>query len=262
MNATYLLRFDDICPTMNWEAWEQVERILIEEGIDPILAVVPDNKDEELRVSAPRSDFWARVRTWRKRNWSVAMHGWQHLFVTPNAGLLGVNRRSEFAGLERARQEDKLRRGLAVFEREQVATDLWVAPAHSFDQVTVDCLADLGFRYISDGFCPYPAIDTKGIVWLPQQLWSFRRRPFGVWTICFHLNKWDRPQIAGFQRRVREFRRAITSVEDVAKQYAGNKQSKLNLAMGKSYRLVAVTKSIVEGRSRQILSRALRTAAG
>ena len=47
-HATYLVRFDDICPTMNWEAWEQVENVLVSEGIRPILAVVPDNRDENL----------------------------------------------------------------------------------------------------------------------------------------------------------------------------------------------------------------------
>ncbi len=45
MKARYLIRFDDICPTMNWTIWEQVEQVLRTYHVQPILAVVPDNQD-------------------------------------------------------------------------------------------------------------------------------------------------------------------------------------------------------------------------
>jgi hypothetical protein len=31
---------------MNWDIWEKIEKILIQHGGDPILAVVPNNKDK------------------------------------------------------------------------------------------------------------------------------------------------------------------------------------------------------------------------
>src|SRR5579863_9070115 len=58
MPATYLLRFDDLCPTMNWAVWQQIETALIEANVRPILAVVPDNKDPELSVGPERERFW------------------------------------------------------------------------------------------------------------------------------------------------------------------------------------------------------------
>ena len=45
MSAKYILRFDDICSTMNWNKWNSIEDILIKHNIKPILAIVPDNKD-------------------------------------------------------------------------------------------------------------------------------------------------------------------------------------------------------------------------
>ena len=57
MRAHYLFRFDDICPSMNWRAWDDIETILCDQRIKPILAVVPDNRDDALRVSAPNARF-------------------------------------------------------------------------------------------------------------------------------------------------------------------------------------------------------------
>ena len=58
----YLLRFDDICPTMNWTVWRQIEAALIEHQLKPMLAVVPDNQDPTLKVDTAVKDFWEHVR--------------------------------------------------------------------------------------------------------------------------------------------------------------------------------------------------------
>ena len=60
----YILRFDDICPTMNWTLWGDIENILVQRALKPILAVVPDNQDPTLQVDAPVENFWERVREW------------------------------------------------------------------------------------------------------------------------------------------------------------------------------------------------------
>lgn len=40
-------------------------------------------------------------------------------------------------------------------------------------------------------FSLYPYRDARGIMWVPQQLWRFRKMLFGIWTICLHVNRWD-----------------------------------------------------------------------
>ena len=77
-----LLRFDDICPTMNWGTWDAGRGPDGPLGLRPILAVVPDNRDPKLVAGPPRADFWERVRGWQARGWTIALHGYQHLYVT------------------------------------------------------------------------------------------------------------------------------------------------------------------------------------
>jgi len=57
VNPTYLVRFDDLCPTMNWTVWAEVEKMLLNLSIRPIAAVIPANQDVDLMVSAAHADF-------------------------------------------------------------------------------------------------------------------------------------------------------------------------------------------------------------
>ena len=194
MTARYLLRFDDICPTMNWDIWDRVERILIRENVRPILAVIPNNADPTMEISAPRSDFWERVRGWQARGWTIGLHGDEHRYVTAEAGLVGLNKRSEFAGLPLSEQQGKIARGLARFAAEGVLADLFVAPSHSFDRRTIEALRAQGVGTISDGFYAR-CVHRHGVTFIPQQLWAIRRMPFGVWTVCYHHNEFAPEQV-------------------------------------------------------------------
>jgi len=219
MSARYLLRFDDICPIMNWQVWREIEAALLSHQIKPILAVVPDNRDPKLQVDAPRENFWEEVRRWQSLGWTIGLHGYQHLYVTQQAGIIGLNHRSEFAGLSALEQQEKLKNALAIFQREHVTPEVWIAPAHSFDEATIDALHKLGVRAISDGFFLYPHRDDLGMFWLPQQLWRFRKLPFGVWTLCLHHNHWTPQALARFRAMIEAHRRSFTSFEEMKNEY-------------------------------------------
>src|SRR5512138_2337396 len=139
-NAKYLLRFDDICPTMNWQVWSEIEAAMIARGVRPVLAVVPDNQDPALNVDPPVADFWDRVRRWQARDWTLALHGYQHRYVTCHPGISTIRKKSEFAGVAAAEQEEKLRRGTEMFQRQGIRTRVWIAPSNSFDAATVSLL--------------------------------------------------------------------------------------------------------------------------
>lgn len=186
MKGRYLLRFDDICPRMDWEAWEPLEDATRECGIKPILAVVPDCQDPKLNVGPPVLDFWARVRGWQAEGWAIGLHGFQHRYATQDPGILGLHPSSEFAGLAFEDQVDKLRRGLAIFRQEGVRADCFIAPGHSLDWTTVAALQTVGLRVISDGLALGPCRDALGTIWVPQQIASIRPIPVGVWTFCYH----------------------------------------------------------------------------
>jgi peptidoglycan/xylan/chitin deacetylase (PgdA/CDA1 family) len=225
MTANYLIRFDDICPTMNWTVWQPVEEVLVAADIKPILAVVADNQDDVLKVNPPDECFWDRVRTWRDRGWTVALHGYQHRYVTSGSSMVGRRKSSEFAGLLANEQEVKLERALAIFRREFVQPDVWVAPGHSFDRTTVNILREKGLRRISDGPFLFPNVDSTGMLWIPQQLWRFpfRPMPFGVWTVCLHVNHWTPSDILEFRRDVERYRKHIVTLQQVITLY-GNRR--------------------------------------
>lgn len=235
MSAQYLVRFDDICPEMNWRVWAEIEAILVDSGVKPMLAVVPDNQDEKLKVDNPDRYFWERVRRWQSMGWTIGLHGFQHKYVTQEAGIIGLNKYSEFAGLPLAEQEQKLRAGLEIFAREGIKTDTWIAPAHSFDANTVDALYKVGLRVISDGFFLLPYRDERGVFWIPQQLWGFRRVSWGIWTVCFHHNKWTKEDIQRFRTDIEKYRQAITDVASVAERYGNRCRSHLDRLISRSW---------------------------
>lgn len=223
MSARYILRFDDICPTMDWETWGEIEQVLTIAGVKPILAVVPDNKDPSLQVAPAREDFWERVRQWQRLGWTIGLHGYRHVYETDDPGVIGLNNRSEFAGLSASEQERKLRAGLEVFRREEVLPDIWVAPAHSFDDMTVVILRRLGIKTISDGFFLGPRKDADGSTWVPQQLWRLRPRLFGLWTVCYHHNNWTPADLDRFKADVAAYRSQIVGVRETLELFRGRR---------------------------------------
>jgi predicted deacetylase len=230
MRTRFILRLDDICPTMNWELWRLLEGDFLELNIKPIMAVVPDNRDKGLMVSAPGADdFWNSVRSWQARGWTIGLHGYQHRYLTNEAGLYGRISRSEFAGLPAEIQEIKLRNALQIFREQRVSPEVWVAPAHSFDSTTISILSRLGIRIISDGYAIYPYQDADGVTWIPQQFGKFRKLPFGVWTICCHFNEWTPAETDRFRRDMRKYRRHFTAVTDVLESYRERRRNWFDL---------------------------------
>lgn len=215
MPARYLIRFDDICPTMNWGVWDRIETLLDLHGIKPIVAVVPDNQDAKLHAQQPNDAFWSRVRRWQDKGWTIGLHGHRHVYDTQDAGIVGLNAYSEFAGHARERQVRKLEAALDIMGRENVRPKLWAAPAHSFDAVTLDILKEHGLCVVSDGMYLRPVKDRTGIVWIPQQTWRFRSMPFGTWTVCCHHSLWGAGDIERFEDDLRRYREKIVAVDDI-----------------------------------------------
>jgi len=199
---------------MNWSIWNQIEPLLTKHHVAPIIAVVPDNQDPKLNVHTPRADFWAWVRERQAAGWCIALHGYRHLYETRDAGIMGINTRSEFAGLPEAVQREKLARGLQIFRDNGVHADAWVAPAHSFDVVTVRLLREFGVDTISDGFFfrPVRYLDSY---WIPQQLWHFRPMPGGTWTVCLHCNSYGESEVERLRKWLDAYAGRMTSVAEV-----------------------------------------------
>ncbi len=219
--ATYLVRFDDICPTMNWESWDKIEAVLISLNIKPLLAVVPDNRDKNLVVGQENEHFWSRVRKWQNYGWSIAIHGYQHKYQTSDPGLMKLNKYSEFSGLSYEQQSKKLQKAFKIFESHDIKPSLWIAPAHSFDKVTVSVLSDLGVKVISDGFFKRP-VRYLNMIWVPQQLWKFRHFRSGIWTVCYHVNGMKKEELERICSDLIQYKESIVSLDYILKNTSIN----------------------------------------
>jgi predicted deacetylase len=252
--SQYLLRFDDICPTMNWRVWEEIEAMLVERRLKPVLAVVPDNRDPDLQVDSPMAGFWDRVREWQDRGWTIAMHGFQHFYVSRKRGMAAARKRSEFAGLPADAQREKLRSGMDIFKREGITSHVWIAPSDTFDATTVALLPEVGINVISAGCFQWPYTTTSlrtadcgsrngetpglhndgavtsirnpqspfrtPIVWVPLQMHYFRPAPPGVWTVCTHHNLWNDSRVRQFREDLDRYGNNIRSLDDVLQEVA------------------------------------------
>mgnify|MGYP001246517587 CR=1 FL=1 len=215
-NAKYLIRFDDICPTMDWDTWDVIENEISKLNIKPIVAIVPDNKDRALIVDKQHDQFWSRVRSWQENGWTIAMHGYQHLYKTDNPGLLKLNKYSEFSGLHYEEQRKMVMNAKKIFECNGITPKLWVAPAHSFDENTINALLEIDIRIISDGFYTKP-IKHLNMIWMPQQLWRFHNFRSGIWTVCYHINGIENKEIEKICSDLKSFRNNIKSLDYVLK---------------------------------------------
>lgn len=213
-NVKYLLRFDDICPTMKWSIWNEVEKIMDLYGIRPIIAVIPHNADPALLCEKEREDYWDVIRNWQSKGWHIALHGYSHHYENKNSGIIKVNDYSEFAGVSKEEQGLRIKKGLEIFTKQGIYCDMWVAPAHSFDENTIKCLKENNIRLISDGYSDDLFL-RDGMTWIPCQLYKFENRDSGVWTVCKHPSMWGKDDLEKFRTEIEEWHSAITTVEEV-----------------------------------------------
>jgi predicted deacetylase len=194
MSARYLIRLDDITPTMDWERFDAILALLLRKRVKPLLGIVPDNRDPKLCIRPERHSFWEEMRSLQESGAvEFAQHGYQHL-LTPCPGSqiigprYGIKEMSEFAGRSFNEQLSKVRVGQALLEARGITTRYWMAPNHSFDHNTLKALQLCGFTALTDGVSLTP-FTTNGLVFIPQQLWRPQWMPYGVITICLHTNE-------------------------------------------------------------------------
>ncbi|MGC9157405.1 MAG: DUF2334 domain-containing protein [Terracidiphilus sp.] len=212
--AQYLLRFDDLCPTMNHARWRRFQALIEEFALCPILAIVPDNRDEELKLDAPDPEFWARMRAMEAAGATIGLHGYRHLCQNRGRSLVSLHARSEFAGAPEATQRLWIGEGLRILREHGLNPRVFVAPRHGFDHATLSALRNEGIRLISDGFARAPFV-RGGLTWMPQQLWDPREKSRGLWTICVHSNSATEAQVSVISAFLRAHAAHFTSVDRV-----------------------------------------------
>ena len=212
--AQYLLRIDDLCPTVSAERWQKFQSLIEEFHLHPILAVVPDNQDPELQVSPPDPAFWDCMRALEAAGAAIGLHGYQHLCATRGRSLVNLHRISEFAGAPAATQRAWISDGLRILRGHGLNPNVWIAPRHGFDRNTLAALREEGILLLSDGFARVPFLQG-GSTWIPQQLWAPVEKERGLWTICVHPNTARDAEIAALRSFLTVHAAQFTSLDRV-----------------------------------------------
>ena len=213
MSAKYILRLDDACPTMDKQKWQRIEYICDKYDIKPIVAVIPNNDDNLMKVDKYDNTFWDTVRKWQSKGWKIALHGYNHVYISDKSGFLPFNNQSEFAGLTYEKQAEKIQKGWEIFQKESIKAKIWVAPSHTFDEYTLKALKEFTeIDIVSDGIVIFP-FKKHEFKWIPQQVWRFRKMLFGVWTGCFHPNTMNENDFHNLELFIKENKDDFIDIE-------------------------------------------------
>lgn len=207
----YLIRLDDVAPNMRWSEYFRAKKLFCDFGVRPILGVIPHNEDPELKAFPECGfNFWDEVREVQARGWTIAMHGYRHVYDSSGEDILGMRDKSEFAGHDLAVQLERLKQAKAIFDRECVNIDCFFAPSHTFDANTIEGLKTIGVRSICDGYGLFP-FRIDGMLFVPQLVGRAIAFPYGVHTSVHHLNNYAESDFTGLQRFVEKNHERILS---------------------------------------------------
>ena len=163
LQSKYLIRLDDACPTMDAVKWQRMEDLLDAYKVKPMVGIIPHCQDSQLMLDEPDPHFWQKALSWRDKNWTLAMHGYDHCYIS-DKGMLGLNpmwERSEFAGVPLEKQREKIRDGIQILKAKGIHPKFFFAPSHTFDNNTLIALREESdIRIISDTIGRYPYQDS------------------------------------------------------------------------------------------------------
>lgn len=209
------IRLDDITPDMDWEKFRRFEKLLDQYGVAPLIGVVPDNQDPNLARNPKMQDFTAQIQRWEAKNWVLAMHGWKHIYTTKKGGVFPLNCFSEFAGVSKEKQREMIFDGVQKLQRQGIKTNIFMAPAHSYDKNTIAALKEAGFQYLTDGFGDVP-YEWKGLTFLPIAFQKSKtlEKQSGYTTLVVHTNTMDDSDFDEFERILEKYKEDFISYKE------------------------------------------------
>jgi predicted deacetylase len=212
------IRMDDITPDMDYAKFLRFKELCDRYQVKPLIGVVPDNRDKMLQMDEKRADFWEYVFKLQAEGWTIAQHGVYHVYTTKKMGCFPLNRLSEFAGLPYDKQYEMLSYGKDILEKNGIKTDIFMAPAHSFDKNTLKALKNLGFTKITDGFGDKPYI-KNGITYCPisYKQSSSLKKDKGYTTFVVHSNTMKDKDFARYEKLFKENSDKLISYSELLK---------------------------------------------
>lgn len=232
----YLLRLDDACPTMYRKNWYRIENILNRYNIKPLVGVIPSNQDEKQKIDIANSQFWNLVHRWKRNGWEIALHGYNHVYISRDGGINPIWQKSEFAGIPLEWQREKLRKGIEIFYQYGIEAQFFFAPSHTFDNNTITAIKlETNIKYISDtiAFKPYY---KDSILFIPQQLGCFKNIVIpGIWTFCYHPSNLKEEELVIFEEFIKQNHNKFSSFDVIVSEYDKRSYSFLDKLLSFAY---------------------------
>jgi len=147
----------------------KMEKLLDWYHVKPIVGVIPDNKDFDFHWEE-NPDFYIQVSGWQSKGWTIALHGKNHILHTAERKYYQKSHsiRTEFAGVDLEKQKEMIGEGIEILKKHGIKTDIFFAPAHTYDRNTVKaCVDSKVIKYISDGYSLRP-FKKDGIIFIPS----------------------------------------------------------------------------------------------
>lgn len=212
----YLIRLDDASEYMDILKWNRIEDILDKYNIKPIVGIIPNNQDKSFLSKYNKNlAFWDRAKKWQEKEWSIALHGYTHVYSSNNGGINPVNSRSEFAGIPLKEQRMKIALGVKIFQENKLKTNIFFAPSHTFDMNTLEALRlESNIRVISDTFAN-DIYKIGDFYFIPQQSGRTRNLPFKLSTICYHPNTMNEHDFKNLENFIVKNKDKIGCYEDL-----------------------------------------------
>lgn len=197
----YLLRLDDACEKMDRKRWDRLEQVLDRCGVKPLVGVIPDCKDPAFAAYEEDKTFWSeKLPSWVAKGWTIALHGYDHRYISENGGLNRLHNKSEFAGVDPELQRQKIAQGVKRFRASGIEPKVFFAPSHTFDEQTLAALREESdIRIISDT-AAYDVYQKDGFTYVPVQFSYLRSSPYRTTTFCLHPNTLDDKRINAVER--------------------------------------------------------------
>lgn len=213
MKKYFLLRLDDACETMDSIKWNRMEKLLDKFQIKPLVGVVPCNKDTKLIIDKPNTKFWQLVKKWENKGWSIALHGYDHVYISTDLGINPIHKRSEFAGISYEEQKNKISKGYRIFLENNIKPKVFFAPSHTFDELTLEALKECtDIKIISDTIANDIYYDY-GFYFIPQQSGRVRKLPFKVVTFCYHPNIMSDDEFCILEKFLKKYQQIFVSID-------------------------------------------------
>ena len=214
MKARIAIRFDDVCPQMDMGRFERMVALVESYGVKGLLGIVTDNTDPDLLKMQDNPQFWQRMKELERSGWILGMHGVHHALNCTGNAILTRRKDTEFASVPFRKQRELIREGKEILQRNGVETNVFFAPAHSYDRNTLRALKAEDFQYVSDGRSRH-TYRQCGMVCIPCRVYGLPGNPKGEVTIALHTNNTDDEKFEIIERFLNKYRDCLVDYSEL-----------------------------------------------